>query len=143
AAESPYAGDLLIFINTQGGWDPLQFCDPRTASRPWVAAAGIASTGRIRYANLSHDGQDYATEFFPEFGNRMVVVNGINMQTNAHTAGITNAFQGTFASGFTTLSAAMAAAKAPTLPMSYMVTGNYRSTGDLLPYTAISQSSLI
>jgi len=146
AAVDSYTGDLLIFINTQGGWDPLQFCDPKAEFRNFGNNA-IASAGNIRYARLSTNETgatyNYAFDFFDTFHDRMVVVNGINMQTNAHSAGITNAFQGTFASGYPTLSAAFAGVKAPTLPMSYMVTGNYRSTGGLLPYTALSDASLI
>lgn len=143
AAAAPYAGDLLIFVNTQGGWDPAQFCDPKGDLRTDFDDADIVTAGNLRYAPLSFNNNPYAFDFFDRYHDRMVVIQGVNMQTNAHGPGITNAFQGSFASGFPTLSAAFAAAVARELPMSYMVTGNYRSTGGLLPYTAVSQADLI
>lgn len=143
AAAAPYGGDLLIFVNTQGGWDPVQFCDPKGDLRTDFDTTDITTAGNLRYAPLSSNGSPYAFDFFDRFHQETVVVQGVNMQTNAHGPGITNAFQGSFASGFPTLSAAVAAALARELPMSYMVTGNYRSTGGLLPYTAVSQADLI
>lgn len=143
AAEQPYNGDLLLFINAQGGWDPVQFCDPKGDLRSDFDATDIETAGNLRYAPLEWNGQPYASDFFGSYHEQLVVIQGVNMQTNAHGPGVTNAFQGSFASGFPTLSAAFAAVAAPDLPMAYMVTGNYRSTGNLLPYTAISQADLI
>lgn len=143
AAAAPYNGDLLIFVNTQGGWDPVQFCDPKGGLRPEFDAADIETAGNLRYAPMSSGADPYAFDFFDTFHDQMVVIQGVNMQTNAHGPGVTNAFQGSFASGFPTLAAAFAASVARDLPMSYMVTGNYRSTGGLLPYTAVSQADLI
>jgi hypothetical protein len=108
----------------------------------------IVSAGDLRYAPMSWESEQgevyhYADDFFPVFQNKILVVNGINMQTNAHRPGQVNSFQGTFASGFPTLAAAFCAAKAPDLLMGYLATANYRSTGGLIPYTAINQPDLL
>lgn len=145
----PYGGPLLLFVHAYGGWDPVQFCDPKGDLARGFGVDDIAAAGGLNYAPTSWTDTgsgliyDYSTAFFPEFHRRMIVVQGINMQTNAHGPGTANAFQGTFSSGYPTLAAAMSAVLANSLPLSYLVTGEYRSTGGLLPYTAINRTDVI
>ena len=147
-ASQGYSGPLLIFVHAFGGWDPLQFCDPKADHGRGYRADEIETAGNLRFAPMEWTHRDggtfaYARDFFQSFHQQCVVINGINMQTNAHRAGMVNAFQGTFSESYPTLSAAHCAALSPDSLMGYVVTGEFSSTGGLIPYTALNSSKVL
>ena len=143
ATPVPYAGPLVIFINTRGGWDPNMFCDPKPNLRTWGSSGSTQTVGNLPYAPIDEAGNQFVDFFYNKYYQNTLIINGVNMETNAHVAGVPAAYTGTLASGYPTLSAAFTAVNGRDLPMGYLVTGQFRATGGLLPYTAINESSLL
>ena len=89
ANAADYTGKLFVFVQAQGGWDPTSFCDPKTnvsgelKINHWADSDEIREAGNIRYAPFG-DNQT----FFEKYYRRMLVINGVDAQTNSHTAGV-------------------------------------------------------
>ena len=106
-----YRGKLFVFVQADGGWDPTSFCDPKdnTPGEPvinhWAERDEVRQVGRIRYAPFAHN-----EAFFRKYHRRMLVINGVDAQTNSHTVGIVHNWSGRNAEGYPTTTALLAAA---------------------------------
>ena len=143
AAEiNPYSGDFYILIDAEGGWDVSSFCDPKpSASINNWALTNTTQTivgSPIQYAPFAHN-----QRFFTEHHNDMLVVNGIDAQTNAHQAGRRHNWSGRLAEGYPSFAALVAAIKAPELPLAYISHGSYNQTAGLLTYTSMQDPSAL
>jgi Protein of unknown function (DUF1501) len=140
AQASGYEGPLFVSIAAEGGWDVTSFCDPKmnvggeSVINHWAEGASIQTIGGspILYAPFAHN-----SDFFPRFYRDMLVVNGVDAQTNAHDAGVRHNWSGRLAPGYPSLAAIAAAAYGPGLPLSFVSYGTYRETAGLIPYTRI------
>ena len=83
-----YRGKLFVFVQANGGWDPTSFCDPKanTPGEPvinhWAERDEIRQAGSIAYAPFARN-----AAFFEKYHRRMLVINGVDAQTNSHTVG--------------------------------------------------------
>ena len=143
AAEiEPYSGDFYVLIDAEGGWDVTSFCDPKQNSS--INKWAITDTTKtivdspIQYAPFAHN-----ERFFTQHHNDMLVVNGIDSQTNAHQAGRRHNWSGRLAEGYPSFAALVAAIKAPELPLAYISNGSYNQTADLLTYTLMQDPSAL
>jgi len=140
AALPAYTGDYWLVVLAWGGWDPTLFCDPKggTINRTYSASA-IKQTAGIRYApaSWSAGGREFYSNsrFFTSYGSRLTVINGIDMQTNAHQAGICAALSGSVSQGFPSLVAltAQAAAKTSFLPVPFISYSSEDQTLGIVP----------
>jgi hypothetical protein len=146
AQSAGYDGPLYVSIAAEGGWDVTSFCDPKLnppagpVLNHWAESADVATIGGspIRYAPFAHN-----ADFFGRFHSDMLVVNGIDTQTNAHDAGVRHTWSGRLASGYPSLAALAAAARGPSLPLAFVSYGSYRETAGLVPYTRIEDPSTL
>lgn len=129
-AAEPYAGPFFVMVNAGGGWDPTHLCDPKGAASAEEVApinnyleADIEQAGNIRYAPVGGN-----AAFFQAHYERLLVINGIDMQTNGHDSGSRNAWSGRLTEGHPSFAAYVAAASAPELPMSFLSFGGYDFT---------------
>ena len=133
-ALDPYRGNFYVTVNADGGWDVTSFCDPKssTAINNWGRTQSIQtlSGSPITYAPFAHN-----SSFFQNHHEKMLVINGIDCQTNAHEAGIRHTWSGKLAHGFPTFSALAAAALGPNLPLAYISNGGYKETAGITQYT--------
>jgi hypothetical protein len=143
AAEiNPYSGDFYVLIDAEGGWDVTSFCDPK--QNPSINKWAVTDTTKtisgspIQYAPFAHN-----ERFFTQHHNDMLVVNGIDSQTNAHQAGRRHNWSGRLAEGYPSFAALVAAIKAPELPLAYISNGSYNQTADLLTYTLMQDPSAL
>jgi len=143
AAEiEPYSGDFYVLIDAEGGWDVTSFCDPKQNSS--INKWAITDTTKtivdspIQYAPFAHN-----ERFFTQHHNDILVVNGIDSQTNAHQAGRRHNWSGRLAEGYPSFAALVAAIKAPELPLAYISNGSYNQTADLLTYTLMQDPSAL
>ncbi len=121
-------GRLLVFVHAGGGWDPTCFCDPKTnaADAPeisrWIddVDTAVAKAGGVSYANVGGN-----AAFFDKHHSRMLVVNGIDVQTNSHDVGRTHIASGTNTGRQPSLTALFANRHGPDLPMTYLSFGGY------------------
>ena len=144
AAGKSYKGKLLVTLQLNGGADVTSFCDPKTNTKGqpkinhWADGAGPETAGRIAYAPVAKNAR-----FFKKFRKNMLVVNGVDAQTNAHTTGVLYNWSGRNSVGAPSLTALHAAKNSPELPMAYTTMGGYSQTAGLIRFTRINNLSNI
>ena len=139
-----HRGKLFVFVQADGGWDPTSFCDPKTNTRGepvinhWAERGDIREAGRVAYAPFANN-----AAFFDKYYQRMLVINGVDAQTNSHTVGVVHNWSGRNSEGYPTLSALLAAHYAPALPVAYLSFGGFSVTSGLTRFTRIDNPSLL
>ena len=137
-------GKFFVFIQADGGWDPTSFCDPKanTPGEPvinhWAESDEVHQIGRIRYAPFAGN-----EAFFRKYHRRMLVINGVDAQTNSHTVGIVHNWSGRTAEGYPTTTALLAAHYAPALPVPYLSFGGFSATAGIARFTRIDNADLL
>ena len=138
ANAADYLGKLFVFIQADGGWDPTSFCDPKTntAGEPiinhWAEGGEIRQAGNIRYAPFAKN-----QAFFDKYYQRMLVVNGVDAQTNSHSAGIVHNWSGRISEGYPTTTALLAAHNGTGLSMPYLSFGGFSNTAGVAVFTRL------
>ena len=139
-----YRGKLFVFVQADGAWDPTSFCDPKanTPGEPvinhWAERDEVRQAGNIPYAPFARN-----AAFFEKYHRRMLVINGVDAQTNSHTVGIVHNWSGRNSEGYPTTTALLAARYAPELPVPYLSFGGYSVTGGLTRFTRIDDANLL
>ncbi|MEE4190331.1 MAG: DUF1501 domain-containing protein [Halieaceae bacterium] len=139
AAGEGYAGPLFICLQVNGGWDVTSFCDPKMnvpgedEINHWASSGEIQQTGNIQYAPFAGN-----AAFFEKYRDDMLVINGIDAQTNSHSAGVTHTWSGRLSEGYPTVTALAASAYGEGLPMGYVSGGGYQETAGLTRYTTLN-----
>ena len=106
APNEGYTGRLLLVLQTEGGWDVTVFCDPKTnqPDQPeithWSNEGEIQTAGNITYAPFANN-----ASLFEKYYKDMLVINGVDAQTNSHTTGVLHNWSGRNSEGFPSLSA--------------------------------------
>lgn len=139
ADAADYQGKLFVFVQADGGWDPTSFCDPK-ANIPgepvinhWADRDEIRHAGSIRYAPFGNN-----EAFFDKYYQRMLVVNGVDAQTNSHSAGIVHNWSGRIAEGYPTTTALLAAQNGAGLTMPYLSFGGFSNTAGVTVFTRLN-----
>lgn len=131
---SPYTGNFYVTVSADGGWDVTSFCDPKdsTTINNWASSQPIQtiSGSPITYAPFARN-----ADFFTNHHDKMLVINGIDTQTNAHEAGVRHTWSGRLEHGFPTFSALAAATLSPNQPLAYISNGGYKETAGITQYT--------
>ena len=140
---APYEGKLLVTLQLDGGADVTQLCDPKVNTpgerriNNWADVSDPGQAGNILYAPVA-DNQN----FFSRFGPDMVVVNGVDAQTNSHETGRLYNWTGSNAEGRPSLTALHAAVKSPDQPLAYSVYGGGTSrTAGIITYNRFDNVS--
>ena len=138
APDEGYAGRLLVTVQCDGGWDVTNFCDPKL-NQPgekeitqWSKDADIQVAGNIQYAPIGNN-----QSFFENYFQDMLVINGVDMQTNSHTTGVLHNWSGRNKEGYPTITSLFAANSAPEQPLSYLNFGGYSETANLIRYSRL------
>lgn len=139
AAPGPaYDGPLYVMVEANGAWDVSSFCDPKlnVPGEPeinhWARSGDIEQVGNIRYAPFADN-----RPFFERYYRDMLVINGVDAQTNAHTVGVINNWSGRLSVGYPSMPAQLAATMAPELPMAWLNNGGYSTSADLARFTRL------
>ena len=153
AALPAYKGPFYVMISARGGWDPVYLCDPKPKgafNRLYdYDPASPTKAGDIHYAdipvpaNLVTDplALPYLmknADFFAKYASKLVVLNGLNMETNNHDRGVVTIWSGRSDGGYPNFAALVAAAKAPEHPLAFISSGGYDGTGNLIPVTRLN-----
>ena len=139
ANAADYRGKLFVFVQARGGWDPTSFCDPKTnvAGEPiinhWAEAGEGRQAGNIRYAPFAKN-----QAFFDKYYQRILVVNGVDAQTNSHSAGVTHNWSGRISEGYPTTTALLAAHNGAGLSMPYLSFGGFSNTAGVTVFTRLN-----
>ena len=139
-----HRGKLFVFVQADGGWDPTSFCDPKanTPGEPiinhWAESDEVRQAGNIPYAPFARN-----QAFFEKYHRRMLVINGVDAQTNSHTVGIVHNWSGRNSEGYPTTTALLAAHYAAALPVPYLSFGGFSATSGLTRFTRIDNADLL
>jgi hypothetical protein len=138
AQQEGYAGRLLVVLQAEGGWDVTSFCDPKmnVPGAPeitqWSRTLDTQTAGNIPYAPYGNN-----ASFFDRHHRDMLVINGVDAQTNSHTTGVLHNWSGRNAAGYPTLTAMFSAHNAPDVPLSYINFGGFADGARLIRYNRL------
>ena len=134
SSAQPYTGRFFLMVDAGGGWDPTMVCDPKGGdiNRQFMPSA-IRSAGNIPYAPITYPDGYTNQRFFEKYHQRLLVLNGIDMQTNNHDSGNRFTWSGHLEDGYPPLAAIIAASLAPGRPLGFLSNGGYENTMGLVP----------
>lgn len=140
---------FAILYHAGGGWTVTHMMDPKAGIGTGADAMGNylsnGQAGNLFYAALetlpgAANTQDLGLSqktFFDTHYNDLLVINGIDMATNAHDVGTRAIWAGDMAEGKPTVAALIAAGLAPGAPMGYVSAGGYDTTAGVAPATRL------
>jgi uncharacterized protein (DUF1501 family) len=143
-AATPYNGKLLVNMQLIGALDVTSFADPKTnvTGQPrinhWADTAGVRQAGNIAYAPFAAN-----AAFFDKYYRDILVINGVDAQTNSHTVGILHKWSGRNSEGYPSLTALFAAVNQTDLPMPYLNFGGFASTQGITDVTQVGRISVL
>jgi len=155
AAHDGYTGPLWLSIDARGGWDPTSFCDPKgyvTATDP-LRINNYPATDIISIANSPFnvaprpaavtDTGYTAQVFFEKYKQELLLINGIDYQTNGHADGMRHGWSGELGrQGYPNFAALIAAELAASKAMPFITNGGYSFAAGLTTPVRINNSAL-
>ena len=139
-----YRGKFLVCVQADGGWDPTSFCDPKANVRgeptinTWANSRGVSQAGNLAYAPFAGN-----RAFFEKHHRRMLVINGVDAQTNSHTVGVVHNWSGRVSEGYPTTTALLAAQHGAEMPVPYLSFGGYSETGGVARFARIGNPAVL
>ncbi len=155
-----------------GGWDQTMWCDPKgkELSVNGITPINRFSSNNIRGAkgkpgigykagtpfswappvhglpglSAAEDTDALFEHFFINLAEEhgMIMLNGVDAQTNSHAAGTRATFSGTLQAAFPNIGALHAAINNPDLQMPFITFGGYDGTGSLIPLSRIGDPKM-
>ncbi|MFO1066230.1 MAG: DUF1501 domain-containing protein [Pirellulales bacterium] len=137
-----YEGPYYLLLNASGGWDTTYLMDPKGIDgiNRLYQAGDILTQGPHRFApTAAHkEGGLSNEEFYAEFGNELLVFNGLDYSVNNHSPGARYMATGKLDSmAYPTFAALVAACRGPNCPISFLTFGNYSATGNLIAMSRV------
>jgi hypothetical protein len=137
-----YEGPFYVVFNATGGWDTTCLMDPKGVNdiNRLYKEDDILTQGAHKFAPTApHIEAGMSNEdFFKEFGDELVVMNGLDYSVNNHGPASRYMATGKLDSmAYPTFAALVAACKGPQCPLSFLTFGNYSNTGDLVPMSRV------
>jgi Protein of unknown function (DUF1501) len=142
ASDKPYEGPFYVVFNASGGWDTTYLMDPKGIEgiNRLYAEGEILTKGAHRYAPTAKQIQSGISneDFYSEFGDELLVLNGLDYSVNNHSPGARYMATGKLDSmAYPTFAALVAACQGPSCPLSFLTFGNYSATGNLVAMSRI------
>jgi len=142
ARNAPYDGPYYVVINAEGGWDTTYLMDPKGINEInhlykegdilTKGAHKFAPTDKHKQAGMSNE------EFFGEFGDDLLVLNGLDYSVNNHAPGARYMATGKLDStAYPTFAALVAGCKGLACPLSFLTFGGYSATGNLVAMSRV------
>ena len=140
--EPPYDGPYYVVFNASGGWDTTYLMDPKGVGEinRLYKEGDILTKGQHKFAPTAKHIQAGMSneEFFGEFGNELLTLNGLDYSVNNHAPGARYMATGKLDSmAYPTFAALVAACKGPTCPLSFLTFGNYSATGNVVAMSRV------
>lgn len=140
--DEPYAGPYYVVFNAAGGWDTTYLMDPKGIEgiNRLYREGDILTRGNHRFAPIAKHIQGGMSneDFFAEFGDELLVLNGLDYSVNNHQPGARYMATGKLDSlAYPTFAALVAACQGPDCPLAFLTFGNYSATGNLVPMSRV------
>ena len=130
---------FVVTIQAEGGWDVTCFCDPKENQKGeeeitrWSRNKTTQQFGNIKYAPFAKN-----EHFFKKHAEKMLIINGVDCQTNAHLTGQIVSWSGRTSGGLPSITALNSAVNGPGLPLSYISFGGFSRTERVTRATMLS-----
>jgi len=132
AQSSLYAGKVLINVHASGGIDASSWADPRETD-PTMNAYAAARTPAVVAGNIRAAPMGSNATFFGRYFQNMLVLNGVNSETNSHDDGTRAHATGMLAMNYPNLSELFASVHGKGLPMAWLNAGGMSTSVGLAP----------
>ena len=150
AAETTWGGPYFLHMHAGGGWDPTLLCDAKLTAEGTAPAyenrlvTAVGDVNGIPVPTATAQGKFLLTangnpiedpqHFFQTVGRDVLVVNGVDTQTNNHDTGVQALACGHNDVELPALAALFAGhiAKDRQVPMAFLASGYYNRTGDVV-----------
>lgn len=141
-AENGYAGPFYVVLNASGGWDTTYLMDPKGIDgiNRLYGQGDILSHGNHQFAPTDKHKQGGLSNeaFYAEFGDELLVLNGLDYSVNNHSPGARYMATGKLDSlAYPTFAALVSACQGPECPLAFLTFGNYSSTGNLVAMSRV------
>jgi hypothetical protein len=137
-AAGEYVGPFLVTFAADGGWDVTMGCDPKPGLSNAYGNGGVGSAGAIKYANVGNN-----QAFFTKHADRLLVINGIDVASNNHRIARRHTWTGQLDDTHPHISALVAGAHAPQLPLAFIAEGSMDETRGLVSRTRIDNAGVL
>jgi uncharacterized protein (DUF1501 family) len=144
ARNEPYEGPYYVVFNASGGWDTTYLMDPKGTNgiNRLYREGDILTRGAHRYAPTARHMQGQGglsnEDFYAQFGDELLVLNGLDYSVNNHAPGARYMATGKLDSlAYPTFAALVAACQGPACPLSFLTFGNYSATGNLVAMSRV------
>ena len=141
---APYEGPFYVVFNAAGGWDTTYLMDPKGINdyNRLYKEGDILTQGAHKFAPTAQhmNGPGMSNEnFYKEFGNELLAINGLDYSVNNHAPGARYMATGKLDSmAYPTFAALIAATRGPQCPLAFLTFGNYSNTGNLVAMSRIT-----
>ena len=140
--DAPCPGPYYIVFNASGGWDTTYLMDPKGVGgiNRLYQEGEILTQGEHKYAPTEKHKQGGLSNeaFYAEFGQELLVFNGLDYSVNNHSPGARYMATGKLDSlAYPTFAALVAACQGPTCPLSFLTFGNYSATGNIVAMSRV------
>lgn len=147
-----WGGPYFLHMHASGGWDPTIFCDGKLSApgaSPEYENRIVKEVGDVNgvpvpladangkfllKVNQGADAMEDPQHFFQTLGSRVLVVNGVDTQTNNHETGVQGLACGHNDVELPALAALFAGGVIQTknIPLAFLAHGQYNRTGDVV-----------
>lgn len=137
-----YEGPYYVVLNASGGWDTTYLMDPKGIGgiNRLYQEGEIQTQGAHKFAPTAKHIQGGLSneDFYTEFGNELLVLNGLDYSVNNHSPGARYMATGKLDSlAYPTFAALVAACQGPSCPLAFLTFGNYSATGNLVAMSRV------
>ncbi|HEY4117129.1 MAG TPA: DUF1501 domain-containing protein [Byssovorax sp.] len=151
ADSGKYGGPYFIMVDANGGWDPTFCCDPKGGDidRPYTVGQ-IGTAGNIHYAPISgvtSQSETFYTNqaFFEKYYSRLMILNGVDTETNNHDSGTRTTWSGQLDEGYPSFGALAAAVALEKLnvPLAFLSAGGYDATEGVCSLSRVGDPDVV
>ncbi|HLW65226.1 MAG TPA: DUF1501 domain-containing protein [Gemmataceae bacterium] len=140
--DQPYPGPYYVVFNASGGWDTTYLMDPKGVNEinRLYKEGEILTKGAHKFAPIKKHAQGGMCneDFYAEFGNEVLTLNGLDYSVNNHSPGARYMATGKLDSlAYPTFAALVAACRGSTCPLAFLTFGNYSATGNLVAMSRV------
>lgn len=142
AEDGGYPGPYYVVINASGGWDTTYLMDPKGIDgiNRLYQQGDILTRGAHTFAPTKKQARGGMSneDFYAQFGNELLVLNGLDYSVNNHAPGARYMATGKLDSmAYPTFAALVAACVGLACPLSFLTFGNYSATGNLVAMSRV------
>ncbi len=134
---------LVVVLHADGGWDPAMLCDPKGYTDYDDRITNFHADDTLEIGNFQVAPITAVEDFFTDYQDDLLVLNGVDNQTNNHVVGVRHQWSGVMSHGFPSIAALAAAGDPDHKSTALLSFGGYDYPAGLLPITRLPSAALV